>query len=69
MQAHDFHRFFVGRNGGGKRLGGHYTSGADWSSHVVVDAGLITGQNPASSEAAAQKLLEALRALSSPNPS
>jgi putative intracellular protease/amidase len=44
-----------------KRLGGRYSSGPDWTSHVVVDGGLITGQNPASSEATAQKLLEALR--------
>jgi putative intracellular protease/amidase len=44
-----------------KRLGGRYSSGADWSTHVVVDGKLITGQNPASSEAAAERLLEALR--------
>jgi putative intracellular protease/amidase len=44
-----------------KRLGGRYSSGPDWTSHVVVDGGLITGQNPASSEATAQRLLEALR--------
>jgi putative intracellular protease/amidase len=43
-----------------KRLGGHYSSGGDWMAHVVVDGKLITGQNPASSEAAAHKLLEAL---------
>jgi putative intracellular protease/amidase len=44
-----------------KRLGGRYSSGPDWTSHVVVDGSLITGQNPASSEATAQKLLEALQ--------
>jgi putative intracellular protease/amidase len=44
-----------------KRLGGRYSSGPDWTSHVVVDGSLITGQNPASSEATAQQLLEALR--------
>lgn len=44
-----------------KRLGGRYSSGADWTAHVVVDGKLITGQNPASSEAAAERLLEALR--------
>ncbi len=44
-----------------KWLGGRYSSGADWSTHVVVDGKLITGQNPASSEAAAERLLEALR--------
>jgi putative intracellular protease/amidase len=43
------------------RLGGRYSSGADWSAHVVVDGRLITGQNPASSEKAAERLLDALR--------
>jgi putative intracellular protease/amidase len=40
--------------------GGDYSKGADWQSHVVVDGLLITGQNPASSEAAAQALLKNL---------
>jgi putative intracellular protease/amidase len=44
-----------------RRLGGHYSSAADWNPHVVVDGRLITGQNPASSAAAAQKVLEALQ--------
>jgi putative intracellular protease/amidase len=44
-----------------KRLGGRYSSGADWSDHVVVDGKLISGQNPASSKHAAERLLEALR--------
>jgi putative intracellular protease/amidase len=44
-----------------KRLGGRYSSSADWSVHVVSDGKLITGQNPASSENAAERLLEALR--------
>jgi putative intracellular protease/amidase len=44
-----------------RRLGGHYSSAADWNAHVVVDGQLITGQNPASSGAAAQKVLEALQ--------
>jgi putative intracellular protease/amidase len=43
-----------------KRLGAHYSKGSDWSSHVVEDGLLITGQNPASSEAVAQLLLKAL---------
>jgi putative intracellular protease/amidase len=43
-----------------RRLGGHYTSVADWNAHVVVAGNLITGQNPASSEGAARKVLEAL---------
>lgn len=38
-------------------LGAHYMSGPDWESHVVVDGNLVTGQNPASSEATAQALM------------
>jgi putative intracellular protease/amidase len=38
--------------------GGRYGKGADWQSHVEVDGLLVTGQNPASSEAAAQELLK-----------
>lgn len=41
--------------------GAMYTKAADWHSHVVVDGNLITGQNPASSELAAHKLLELLQ--------
>jgi len=33
---------------------------ADWSSHVCVDGNLVTGQNPASSTAAARKVVELL---------
>ncbi|MBD2234696.1 type 1 glutamine amidotransferase domain-containing protein [Phormidium tenue] len=40
--------------------GGHYSKAEDWQVHVVHDGLLITGQNPASSEAAAQALLQAL---------
>ena len=40
--------------------GGNYTKGADWAPHVIVDGNLITGQNPASSKAAAQALLAML---------
>lgn len=40
--------------------GGLYTKQADWKPHVVTDGLLITGQNPASSEPAAQALLQAL---------
>ena len=43
-----------------KKLGGHYSKGADWGSYVKVDGLLITGQNPASSEAAAKALLKIL---------
>lgn len=37
--------------------GGDYKKGEDWGSFVVVDGKLVTGQNPASSEEAAHKLL------------
>jgi putative intracellular protease/amidase len=40
-----------------KRLGGLYEKAPDWQSFAVVDGRLITGQNPASSTAAAQALL------------
>lgn len=45
-----------------KELGGRYSSGKDWDSYVVTDGRLITGQNPASSAAAAQALLDQLQA-------
>jgi putative intracellular protease/amidase len=41
-----------------KSNGGLYEKGPDWGSHVVVDGKLVTGQNPASSEAAAKALLK-----------
>jgi putative intracellular protease/amidase len=40
-----------------KRLGGHYEKAADWESFAIVDGLLVTGQNPASSTAAAHTLL------------
>jgi len=40
--------------------GGHYSKAEDWKPYVVVDGLLITGQNPASSESAAQALLKKL---------
>jgi putative intracellular protease/amidase len=43
-------------------LGGQYSSVADWQPHVVADGLLITGQNPASSAPAAERLLQHLRA-------
>jgi putative intracellular protease/amidase len=43
-----------------KANGGLYEKGPDWGSHVVVDDKLVTGQNPASSEAAAKELLKLL---------
>ena len=42
--------------------GADYTKGADWESYVVVDDKLVTGQNPASSKEAAEKLLGLLAA-------
>lgn len=41
--------------------GAHYSKGADWSSHVVKDGMLITGQNPASSEEAAKEMMAVLK--------
>jgi len=44
-----------------KSRGGIYSQAADWQPHVVTDGWLITGQNPASSEAAAVSLLDKLK--------
>lgn len=41
--------------------GGLYQKGADWQSFVVTDGQLITGQNPASSAAAARAVLAKLQ--------
>jgi putative intracellular protease/amidase len=43
-----------------KKLGALYSRGADWSSYVKEDGLLITGQNPASSEAVAKLILIAI---------
>ena len=40
--------------------GGRYSKGPDWQSFVVMDGNLITGQNPASSKATAQAVLDQL---------
>lgn len=40
-----------------QRLGGLYEKGPDWAPFVVEDGNLITGQNPASSEAVAKALV------------
>lgn len=45
--------------------GGIYSKGADWMPHVVTDGQLITGQNPASSAAAAEAVLHQLKSRSS----
>lgn len=41
--------------------GGLYSKKEDWASYVVTDGLLITGQNPASSEAAAKQLIQMLQ--------
>jgi putative intracellular protease/amidase len=44
-----------------KDLGGSYVKGPDWGSFVAVDGQLVTGQNPASSEATANALIKMFR--------
>ena len=41
-----------------QKIGANYSKSSDWHPYVVTDGNLITGQNPASSEAAAQALLD-----------
>jgi putative intracellular protease/amidase len=43
-----------------KANGGLYSKGADWSSYVVTDGLLITGQNPGSSSETAKVLIDQL---------
>ncbi|BDG05058.1 type 1 glutamine amidotransferase domain-containing protein [Anaeromyxobacter oryzae] len=43
-----------------KRVGGLYEKAPDWQSFALVDGRLVTGQNPASSTAAARSLLKVL---------
>ena len=43
-----------------KQNGGDYSKLGDWQPYVITDGLLITGQNPASSEAAAEALLKLL---------
>ncbi|MCT4370829.1 type 1 glutamine amidotransferase domain-containing protein [Yangia mangrovi] len=43
-----------------RELGADFESVGDWQPHAVADGRLVTGQNPASSEAAAKKVLELL---------
>ncbi|TMV91191.1 type 1 glutamine amidotransferase domain-containing protein [Thioclava sp. BHET1] len=43
-----------------RELGAKFESVGDWQPHAVVDGRLVTGQNPASSEAAAEKVLALL---------
>lgn len=44
-----------------KKNGAVYSKKADWAPYVLQDGNLITGQNPASSELVADKLLESLK--------
>ena len=44
-----------------KENGGIYSKGADWQPYVVTAGNLITGQNPASSEPAAEEMLKQLQ--------
>ncbi|SNC66580.1 Putative intracellular protease/amidase [Hymenobacter gelipurpurascens] len=44
-----------------KENGGNYSKGPDWAPYVVSAGNLITGQNPASSEKAAEELLQLLK--------
>ncbi|KQQ93561.1 type 1 glutamine amidotransferase domain-containing protein [Massilia sp. Leaf139] len=44
-----------------KENGGDYSKVADWQPYAITDGLLVTGQNPASSEAAAEALLKLLR--------
>ncbi len=43
-----------------KRVGARYEKAPDWKSFSIIDGRLITGQNAASSTAAAQSLLQVL---------
>ena len=43
-----------------KRIGGLYEKAPDWASFAIVDDRVVTGQNPASSTAAAKALLQLL---------
>jgi len=43
-----------------QKNGGNYFKGADWQSFSIHDGNLLTGQNPASSEAVAKAVLEQL---------
>lgn len=43
-----------------KANGGDYSKGPDWQPYAVIDGHLITGQNPASSELVARRMLDVL---------
>jgi putative intracellular protease/amidase len=44
-----------------KIKGGLYSKGEDWANHIEVDGNLVTGQNPASSKAAAEEIVRLLK--------
>ncbi len=44
------------------KRGASFSNAPDWQEYVVVDGLLVTGQNPASSEAAAKALIKLLSA-------
>ena len=44
-----------------KIKGGLYSRGDDWMSYIQVDGNLVTGQNPASSKEAAEKIVQLLK--------
>jgi putative intracellular protease/amidase len=44
-----------------RRLGGLFEKKDDWQSFAIIDGRLITGQNPASSEATAKALLSIMK--------
>jgi putative intracellular protease/amidase len=44
-----------------KERGAKYEKGADWGPFAVQDGLLITGQNPASAELVAEKVISALK--------
>jgi len=46
-----------------KEHGGEYSKKDDWQPYAITDRNLVTGQNPASSEEAAQMVLKLLRRL------
>ena len=43
-----------------QELGGEYSKKGNWESYAVRDGKLVTGQNPASSEAVGKLVVEAL---------
>ncbi|CAM3572597.1 type 1 glutamine amidotransferase domain-containing protein [Paracidovorax anthurii] len=49
-----------------KAQGALYEKGPDWAPYLVVDGRLVTGQNPASSEAVARELIAQVRGESRP---